>query len=128
MALKRLWSIYLSVVFILLWASYTSALEVPALKGRVNDYADILSSSTERQLDAVLGELEKTDSTQIVVLTIKSLEGDSLEGFSMRVADKWKIGQKGKDNGLMFLAAMQDRKMRIEVGYGLEGAIPDEPA
>ena len=59
---------------------------MPALKGRVNDYGDILSSSTERQLDAVLADLERTDSTQIAVLTIKSLEGDSLEDFSLRAA------------------------------------------
>lgn len=102
-----------------------SALEVPQLKARVNDYADILSPSTERQLDASLRELERTDSTQIVVLTIPSLEGDSLEDFSIRVAEQWKIGQKGLDNGAILLIAKNDRKMRIEVGYGLEGKMTD---
>ena len=126
MALKRLWSIYLSAIFILLWASYASALNVPDLNNRrVNDYGDMLSSSTERQLEAVLEDLERTDSTQIVVLTIKSLEGDSLEDFSMRVAEKWKIGQKGKDNGAILIVSKNDRKIRIETGYGLEGTLTD---
>lgn len=125
MAFKRVWCIYLSFILFLLGASYASALDVPALKGRVNDYGDILSSSTERQLDAVLSDLERTDSTQIVVLTIKSLEGDSLEDFSMRVAEKWKIGQKGKDNGAILLVSKNDRKLRIETGYGLEGTLTD---
>jgi uncharacterized protein len=125
MTLKKLLNIFLAGIFFLLWASYASALDVPALKGRVNDYGDMLSPSTERQLDAVLGELERTDSTQIVVLTIKSLKGDSLEDFSIRVADKWKIGQKGKDNGAILLVSKNDRKIRIESGYGLEGSLTD---
>jgi uncharacterized protein len=118
--------------FLLLFASLffllpqaISALEVPKLKGRVNDYADMLSPSTERQLDAALAEFERTDSTQIVVLTVPSLEGDSLEGFSIRVAENWKIGQKGLDNGAILLISKNDRKLRIEVGYGLEGKMTD---
>ena len=125
MALKRLWSIYLSVFIFLLWTSGASALDVPALKGKVNDYGNILSSPTEQQLDAVLSDLERKDSTQIVVLTIKSLEGDSIEDFSIRVADKWKIGQKGKDNGAILIVSKNDRKLRIETGYGLEGTLTD---
>jgi len=101
------------------------ALEVPKLKGRVNDYADMLSPSTEQQLDTALREFERTDSTQIVVLTIPSLEEDSLEDFSMRVAENWKIGQKGLDNGAILLISKNDRKLRIEVGYGLEGKMTD---
>lgn len=101
------------------------ALEVPELKGRVNDYANMLSPSTENQLNVALQELEQTDSTQIVVLTIPSLEGDSLEDFSIRVAEKWKIGQKGLDNGAILLIAKRERKLRIEVGYGLEGKMTD---
>lgn len=101
------------------------ALEVPPLKGRVNDYAGILSSSTKQQLEGILGELEKTDSTQIAVLTIPSLEGEPLEEFSIKVADQWKIGQKGFDNGAILLIALKERKVRIEVGYGLEGSLTD---
>ncbi len=101
------------------------ALAVPQLQGRVNDYAHLLSAPTARQLEAILADLERTDSTQIVVLTIDSLEGDSLEDFSIRVAEGWGIGQKGKDNGAILLIAKSERKIRIEVGYGLEGKLTD---
>jgi uncharacterized protein len=101
------------------------AAEVPPLKGRVNDYAKMLSPSTERRLEGVLRDLEQTDSTQIVVLTIPSLGGDSLEDFSIRVAEAWQIGRKDVDNGALLLIARNDRKVRIEVGYGLEGSLTD---
>jgi len=101
------------------------ALEVPPLQGRVNDYADILSSSTTQQLEGILGDLEKTDSTQIVVLTIPSLEGEVLEEFSIKVADQWKIGRGDFDNGAILLVVLKERKIRIEVGYGLEGSLTD---
>lgn len=100
-------------------------LEVPALKGRVNDYGNILSAATETQLDQYLQQLEQTDSTQIAVLTIPSLEGESLEGFSLKVVENWKIGQAEIDNGALLLVAVGDRKIRIEVGYGLEGTLTD---
>lgn len=101
------------------------ALEVPQLKGHVNDHAGMLSASTRQQLEAVLIDLEQQESTQIVVLTIPSLQGDSLDDFSIRVAEAWKIGQKGVDNGAILLIAKNDRKIRIEVGYGLEGSLTD---
>ena len=100
-------------------------LEVPALKGRVNDYGNIISAATETQLDQFLQQLEQTDSTQIAVLTIASLEGESLEGFSLKVVENWKIGQAETDNGALLLVAVSDRKIRIEVGYGLEGSLTD---
>lgn len=101
------------------------ALEVPKLIGRVNDYANLLSPATINQLDSILKELESTDSTQIVVLTIPSLGGESLEEFSLRSAETYKIGQKGHDNGALLLIAKDERKLRIEVGYGLEGTLTD---
>jgi uncharacterized protein len=113
------------MVLVLLSAGVATALEVPQLMGRVNDYADMLSPSTQRQLDAVLADLERTDSTQIVVLTLPSLAGENLEAFSIRVAEAWEIGQKDLDNGALLLVALRERKMRIEVGYGLEGSLTD---
>lgn len=101
------------------------ALDVPPLRGRVNDNAAMISSQMEAGLDAKLAELEKTESTQIVILTVPSLEGDALEDFSMKVVEAWKIGQKGYDNGVLFLVSRDDRKIRIEVGYGLEGRLTD---
>lgn len=120
--LRNIWFVTFSLA---LWASYALGLEVPELKARVNDYADILSPSTEQQLDAVLAELENTDSTQIAVLTIPSLEDEDIEMFSIRVAEKWKIGQKKTDNGAILLISKNDRALRIEVGYGLEGKLTD---
>lgn len=101
------------------------ALTVPPLTGMVNDYAAMLSPSTVTQLEGSLRSFEAEQSTQIVVLTIDSLAGESLEEFSIQVADAWKIGQKEHDNGAILLIARNDRKIRIEVGYGLEGSLTD---
>lgn len=109
-------------------AVQVSALEVPRLQGRVNDYAELLSPATEASLESVLKSMESSDSTQIFVLTIGSLQGDSLEEFSLRVVEDWKIGQQGLDNGVLLLVARDDRKIRIEVGYGLEGKLTDMTA
>lgn len=101
------------------------ALEVPSLKYRVNDYANMISPGVRAKLEAELRDFEKTDSTQVVILTIESLEGDVLEQFSIRVGETWKIGQKGKDNGVILIVSKNDRKTRIEVGRGLEGKLTD---
>jgi uncharacterized protein len=101
------------------------ALEVPKLQGYVNDYAGMISAQAKATLEQELQAFEQTDSTQIVVLTIPSLEGEVLEEFSIKVAEQWKIGQKGKDNGIIVLVSKQDRKIRVEVGRGLEGQITD---
>ncbi len=101
------------------------ALEVPTLKGYVNDYGAMMSPETRSKIENELKAFEQSDSTQIVILTIPSLEGEVLEQFSIRVAEAWKIGQKGKDNGAVLLVSKQDRKIRIEVGRGLEGKLTD---
>ena len=101
------------------------ALEVPPLTGRVNDYADMISSSAEQAIAQKLEELEASDSTQVAVLTVPGLEGEDLEGFSIRVAEAWKIGTAENDNGAILLVARDDRDVRIEVGYGLEGRLTD---
>jgi uncharacterized protein len=101
------------------------ALDVPPLRGRVNDYAGMLSQGVVRQVDLLLKDLEDKDSTQIVVLTVPSLEGEALEDFSLRIAEQWKIGHKGLDNGAILLITRAERKVRIEVGYGLEGRLTD---
>lgn len=99
--------------------------EIPFLSGRVNDAAGMLSLETAQRLDGMLKAHEDSTSNQVVVLTIRSLEDEDLEGFSIRVVDTWKIGRKGKDNGVLFLVVRDDRKVRIEVGRGLEGDLPD---
>ena len=101
------------------------AIEVPKLQARVTDLAGIMTSDQIASLEAKLQEFEKTDSTQLAILVIPSLEGDSLEDYSIRVAEAWKIGQKGRDNGAILLVSMRDRSVRIEVGYGLESNLTD---
>ncbi len=123
MIVKRwLWVFLLAGLVI---ASPATALDVPPLKGRVNDLAGMLNPATQRQLETALAQLERSDSTQVVVLTIASLEGENLEEYALRVVEHWQIGQKGVDNGVLLLVSKNDRKIRIEVGYGLEGKLTD---
>jgi uncharacterized protein len=117
--------ILLLLLLLSLFPCLGRALDVPALHARVNDYAGILSPEAVRKIEAKLAAFEKSDSTQIVVLTIPSLAGENLEEYSMKVAEAWKIGQKGKGNGAILLVAKQERKLRIEVGSGLEGKLTD---
>lgn len=113
------------LLLLLIMPGLVQALEVPALRAHVNDYAGMLSPETVQQLESELASFERSDSTQIAVLTIPSLEGENLEDFSIKVAEVWKIGQKGKDNGAIILIAKKERKIRIEVGRGLEGKLTD---
>lgn len=102
------------------------ALEVPSRpEGYVTDQADILSSAVEAKVENYLRQFESQTSNQVIVATFPSLEGGSLEDFSIRLAEAWKPGQKDKDNGVILLIFKDDRQIRIEVGYGLEGALPD---
>ncbi len=98
---------------------------IPKLEGRVNDYAHVLSPQQKAQLESFLKGVEDRTSNQIVILTVPSLEGDTIEDYAVRVFKAWKLGQKGRDNDVLVVAAINDRKMRIEVGYGLEGALTD---
>jgi uncharacterized protein len=114
------------LIFILLAVSFgLFALEVPQLKGTVNDYAGVLSKDQEHRLESLLRETEKQTASQVVLLTIPSLQGENLEDYSFRVAEKWQLGQKELDNGVLLLVSMQEKKIRIEVGYGLESTITD---
>ena len=99
--------------------------EIPFLAGHVNDTAGIISPETVTRLEALLKEHEDSTSNQVVVLTISDLEGEEIEQFSIKVVESWKLGRKGKDNGVLLLISRDDRKVRIEVGRGLEGDLPD---
>jgi uncharacterized protein len=102
-----------------------AAMDIPPLQGHVNDYAGLLSAPAKRALEEKLAEFETTESTQIVVLTVPTLGGDPLEDYSIRLAEAWRIGHKGKDNGVILIIARDERKVRIEVGRGLEGLLTD---
>jgi len=119
---------FLWILLCLAVASIAAALEVPPLRGRVNDLAGLISPEHARKLEARLQQFEAETGHQIAVLTIPTLEGEDIEGFGIRVADAWKIGHKGFDNGVILIVAKNDKKLRIEVGYGLEGVLPDAMA
>lgn len=101
------------------------ALDVPPYHGYVNDYAHMISPAVKARLERTLEAFDRSDSTQIAILTIDSLQGEPLDDFSIRTVDAWGIGQKGKDNGVLLLAVKNDHKLRIEVGRGLEGVLTD---
>ncbi len=101
---------------------------VPSLTGRVVDQAGILSPEQAARLSESLAAFEKSHGPQIAVLTIPSLEGESIEGFSIRAVDQWKLGTEKNDDGVLLLVAVQEHGIRIEVGQGLEGTLPDAAA
>ncbi len=109
----------------LLMTASAWALEVPALTGRVVDLARVLPADVAASLSHDLEAHETKTSNQVVVLILPSLDGEPLESFSHRVGATWKLGQKGTENGLLLLVALRERKVRIEVGYGLEGTLTD---
>jgi len=114
------------LIFILLFPPFAAyGLDVPRLQGYVNDYAGMISPFAKSKIEEELRAFEQSDSTQIVILTIPSLEGENIEEFSIKVAEAWKIGQQQKDNGVLFIVSKQERKIRIEVGRGLEGKLTD---
>lgn len=102
-----------------------AALEIPAPRGYVNDFAGLLSDQTRQGVESFLRDFERSDSTQLVVVTLPSLEGGALEEVALKIAEQWQIGQKGKDNGALLLIVKDERKLRIEVGMGLEGRLTD---
>ena len=91
----------------------------------MNDYAGLLPPADRARLESRLAERERATGAQVVVAIFRSLEGENLEDFSIRLAQQWRIGQKSLDNGVILLVFLEDRKVRLEVGYGLEPVIPD---
>ena len=115
-----------SIAVLLLAAAAVHALEVPPPPTQwVTDHAGVLDSAARERLNAKLREFEQRSGAQFIVYILPSLEGDSLEDFSIRAAQRWRVGQEKYDNGLILFVFPQDRRMRIEVGYGLEGSVTD---
>lgn len=101
---------------------------VPALKARVTDLTGTLDTGQRASLEQKLAAFEARKGSQIAVLMLPTTQPESIEQFSIRVAEAWKVGRKGTDDGLLLVVAKDDRRLRIEVGYGLEGAVPDATA
>ncbi|HTW34148.1 MAG TPA: TPM domain-containing protein [Rhizomicrobium sp.] len=123
----------IAIRFVFLAAAWLFVIALPAaaaptfppLTGRVVDDAGILSDQTKAQLTSMLAQQEKQTGDQVVVATLKSLQGYEIEDYGYQLGRAWGIGQKGKDNGALLIIAPNEHKMRIEVGYGLEGQLTD---
>jgi uncharacterized protein len=119
---------YFSTVFLLLLTTVAFAQDFPAQPNPprlVNDLAHTMNADQVQKLEEKLEKFDKTTSTQITIVTIKSLGGYEVADYAVTLANKWGIGRKGKDNGVLLLAAIDDHRINISTGYGLEGALPD---
>jgi uncharacterized protein len=125
-AVRRFWRVLLAVALAVGALPLAAQQPVPRLTGRVVDLTSTLTSSERAALEQKLAALEQRKGSQVAVLMVKSTEPEAIEQFSLRVAEAWKIGRGNKtDDGVVVIVAKDDRQMRIEVGYGLEGAVPD---
>ncbi len=116
----------LPVCMLVLSAGIISAQKLPEPVGTVNDFAGIIDPSHEQEIGAVAESVRRATGAEIAVATVQSYAPyGSIEQYSIALAEAWGIGEKGEDNGVLLLIAMEERKLRIEVGYGLEGALPD---
>jgi uncharacterized protein len=111
------------------WEAGTDGLlPIPPLSAHVTDLTQTLSAQEKQALESKLSDWEARTGNQLAVLMVPTTQPEPIEAYSLRVAEKWQIGRKGKDNGALFLVAKNDKKMRIEVGYGLEGVLTDVTA
>lgn len=115
----------LIVFFLILFSNFLFSTNYPSYSGYVNDYANLIDSQKESQINAMISSLEKNTSVEIAVLTVDDLQGLDIETYAVELFEKWKIGKRDLDNGILILVSKNDRQVRLEVGYGLEGKIPD---
>ncbi len=115
----------ISLLFLLILATGSNAYNIPKPLGYVSDYAHILKPGTIHKLNRILAELKEKTGVEIAVVTVKKVENGDVFDYSIELFEKWGIGQKGKDNGVLFLVDVGDRKLRIDTGYGMEGILPD---
>ncbi|MFH1905450.1 MAG: TPM domain-containing protein [bacterium] len=122
---SKLLLLTLFCVFVLSHVSIFGADRYPNYTGYVNDFARVLNSSEKGIITNLITELEKKTSAEIAIVTVPNIEGSEINIYKNELFEKWKIGKKGKDNGVLIVLAMKERKVGIEVGYGLEGVLPD---
>ena len=115
----------LTVTLVIFLAPAAAMAAFPKPTGFVNDFAKTMSPSTKAQLEGMLGSFEQATGVDVAVVTLPSLNEEPIEDVAVRLFAEWGIGKKAKDNGVLFLVAPNERRTRIEVGYGLEGAIND---
>lgn len=125
-SMKKITPLFVALIFAFLSQTAIAQLAIPELWGmRVHDEAKVLSAQTAQQLEAQLKLHEDSTSNQIAILIVPSLQGEAVEDYALKVVEKWKLGNAKNDNGVLLLIAIDDRKMRIEVGQGLEGVLTD---
>ncbi len=122
------WRWLLLCLLLLVNTAAIAEIAVPPLKSRVTDLTATLSQQQQTQLDAKLSALESSKGSQIAILLVPTTAPETIEQYGLRVAEQWQLGRKGVDDGLLIVAALQDRTLRLEVGYGLEGVVPDAVA
>lgn len=115
----------LSFLFIIINSCYAQEVEYPNPIGYVNDFANVLPDNDEASISQLIQKLKQETGAEVAVVTIQSIAPLEIEEYAVRLFEKWGIGKKGTDNGVLIIIAVNERKMRIEVGYGLEGALPD---
>ena len=114
---------FVAILFLLF--AFSFAVTYPEHRGYVNDYANIIDSSYEYKINDLISSFERNSTVEIAVLTVPDLQDLDIETYSVELFEKWGIGKKKEDNGILVVVAVEERKMRIEVGYGLEGYITD---
>lgn len=107
------------------WPALAQQVQIPALKERVTDTTGSLDAAARQQLTQTLADLEQRKGAQVAVLMVPSTDGEAIESYALRAFEQWKLGRSGVDDGILFVIAKDDRRLRIEVGYGLEGAVTD---
>lgn len=126
--MKKIYTVFAALaVFLVLFTNVAFAADLPKPTKNffVNDFANVISNADEEKMQQQGEALFKECGAQVVVVTVKSLNGEDLESYSLNLARSWRIGSDKNDDGILLLLAVDERKVRIEVGYGLEGALPD---
>lgn len=126
--MKKIYTVFAALaVFLVLFSNVAIAADLPKPTKNffVNDFANVISNADEEKMQQQGEALFKECGAQVVIVTVKSLNGEDLESYSLNLARSWRIGSDKNDDGILLLLAVDERKVRIEVGYGLEGALPD---
>lgn len=124
--MRRAWLVLAACLIVI--GVVAAELALPPLQARVTDLTNTLTAEQRQTLERALADFEKRKGSQIAVLMVPSTAPETVEQYGIRVAEQWKLGRRGIDDGVLLLVAIQDRELRIEVGYGLEGVIPDAVA
>jgi uncharacterized protein len=116
---------FLSLLILISCVSISYCVKYPKPQGWVSDYAGVIDQDSKAGMESLIREIEQKTSAEIAVVAVPTLDNEPIENYAAGMLKEWGVGKKGKDNGVLILTSVQDRKMRIEVGYGLEGILPD---